>query len=181
MTSDSENYNHLRTFFEEEYRSLKAYAQSRINATADRDAEDIVQDVALKLFSRSDHASPITNIAGFVYRSIRNKIVDLMRTKNEVSHIDDQMETRFIEFTEMLYGNSDNSYSDHMKDELKKAIGNLKPHHRNIIIAVDFEGYGYKEIAMETGIPEGTLMSRRHRALSLLLKELKPKKNNNLN
>ncbi len=181
MTSDSENYKNLKTFFDEEYRSLKAYAQSRINDTADRDAEDIIQDVALKLFSRSDHASPITNIAGFVYRSIRNKIVDLMRTKYEVANIDNQMETRLTDFTELFYGPSDNSYTEDMKDNLKKAIGNLRPHHRNIIIAVDFEGYGYKEIAMETGIPEGTLMSRRHRALSLLQKELKPKKNNNLN
>ncbi|HET8736907.1 MAG TPA: sigma factor-like helix-turn-helix DNA-binding protein, partial [Pricia sp.] len=63
-----------------------------------------------------------------------------------------------------------------LKNELKKALGNLKPHYRDIIVAVDFEGYGYKQIAMETGIPQGTLMSRRHRALSILLKDLETKK-----
>lgn len=178
MTSDTENYKNLKTFFNEEYHSLKAYAKSRIDDTADRDAEDIVQDVALKLFSRSDHASPITNVAGFVYRSLRNKIVDLMRTKNNVSNVNIEMETRLIEFIELFYKPSDNSYSEDMKNELKIAIGNLKPHYRDIIIAVDFEGYGYKEIALETGIPEGTLMSRRHRALAQLFKILETKKEN---
>ncbi|HET8736230.1 MAG TPA: RNA polymerase sigma factor, partial [Pricia sp.] len=63
MTSDSENYKNLRTFFNEEYHALRSYAKSRIDDAADRDAEDIVQEVALKIFSRSNSASPITNIA----------------------------------------------------------------------------------------------------------------------
>ena len=176
MTSDTENYNNLITFFNEEYHSLKAYARSRIADTADRNAEDIVQDVALNIFSRTDSALPIDNIAGFVYNSLRNKIIDLLRTKKNRLSFENEMEDRLAEFTELLYGKSDNSYTKQMKSELKKAIVNLKPHYREIIVAVDFEGYGYKEISEETGIPEGTLMSRRHRALALLLKELETKK-----
>ncbi|NNE77068.1 MAG: sigma-70 family RNA polymerase sigma factor [Pricia sp.] len=176
MTSGTDNYNNLKTFFSEEYRSLRAYVKSRIDDAADRDADDIVQDVALKVFSRADSASPIENVAGFVYHSIRNKIIDLMRSKKGGSSIENEMETKLIEFTEIFYGLSDNSYSEEMKNELKKAIGNLKPNYKDIIVAIDFEGYTYKEVAFETGIPEGTLMSRRHRALSLLLTALETKK-----
>ncbi|CAM3402442.1 RNA polymerase sigma factor [Zobellia roscoffensis] len=176
MTSETENYNNLKTFFDEEYRSLKAYAKSRIDDATDRDADDIVQDVALKLFSRSDSALPITNIAGFVYHSIRNKIVDLMRTEKPGISLEDEIENKLIEFSELLYGKSDNSYSDEMTSELKKAIANLKPNYRNIIAAIDFEGYTYQELSNESGIPQGTLMSRRHRALAILLKELEIKK-----
>ncbi|MGB6153594.1 MAG: RNA polymerase sigma factor [Pricia sp.] len=172
MTSDSENHSNLKSFFKEEYHSLKAYARSRIDDTADRDAEDIVQEVALKVFSRSGTASPITNIAGFVYRAIQNKIVDLMRTKKEMTNVEDEMENRLIEFAELFYGTTDDFYSEDLKQALIKAIENLKPQYRNIIMAVDFEGYTYREIALETGIPQGTLMSRRHRALSILLKQL---------
>lgn len=179
MTSDSENYRNLKSFFKEEYHSLQAYARLRIDDTADRDAEDIVQEVALKIFSRSGTASPITNIAGFVYRAVQNKIVDLMRTKKEATNFEQQTENRLAEFAEQFYKDTENFYSENMKEELKKAIANLKPHYRDIIIAVDFEGYGYKEIALETGIPQGTLMSRRHRALSILLKQLKKIKENN--
>ncbi|MGI9550100.1 MAG: RNA polymerase sigma factor [Aurantibacter sp.] len=176
MNSDKENYNNLKAFFNDEYHSLKAYTQSRIDDTADRNAEDIVQDVALKLFLRADDLSPINNIAGFVYNSIRNKIIDLMRAKKQEVPLENTIEVRLTEFTELLYGKSDNSYSEKMKDELKKAISNLKPRYRDIIAAIDFEGYTYKELSVETGIPTGTLMSRRHRALSLLHKELEIKK-----
>ncbi|MUH35468.1 RNA polymerase sigma factor [Zobellia amurskyensis] len=178
MTSDTENYNNLKTFFDEEYRSLKAYAKSRIDDAADRDADDIVQDVALKLFSRSDSALPINNIAGFVYHSLRNKIVDLMRTQKPAVNLETEMENKLAEFTELVYGKSDNSYSEEMKTELKKAIAQLKPHYRNIIVAIDFEGYTYHELSEETDVPAGTLMSRRHRALAILLQQLEIKKQN---
>lgn len=176
MISETENHKKLKTFFDDEYHSLRAYAKSRIDDAADRDAEDIIQDVALKLFSRSDTASPIHNIAGFVYNSIRNRIVDIMRTKKNKVHMENEMETRLTEFTEQFYGKSDNSYSEQMKTALKKAILNLKPVHQNIIRAIDFEGYTYRELSQETGIPEGTLMSRRHRAVALLFNALDTKK-----
>jgi len=179
MTSETDNYKNLSAFFNEEYHSLKAFARSKINDTTDRDAEDIVQDVALKLFSRADNFSPIDNMAGFVYNSLKNKIIDLLRAKRERVEIEKELETRLIEFTELLYGKSDNSYSEKMTNELKGAILNLKPLYQKIIIAIDFEGYSYKEVFAETGIPIGTLMSRRHRAISILFKELETKKNIN--
>lgn len=179
MSSETDNYNNLKTFFNDEYHSLKAYAKSKIDNAADRDAEDIVQDVALNLFSRANSSSPINNIAGFVYNSLKNKIIDILRVKRERIEIEKELEIRLIEFTELLYGISDNAYSEKMIYELKKAIMNLKPHYKKIIIAIDFDGYTYKEVSAETGIPAGTLMSRRHRAIALLFNELKSKKSIN--
>lgn len=174
MNPESENNKKLKEFFGQEYHSLKAYVNSRIKASVNRDAEDIIQDVALKLFSGADRYSPINNVAGFVYHSIKNKIIDIMRMNKQVSSNAD--EAKLIEFTELLYDGPDNFYSEQMKDDLKKTIMGLKPDYRDIIIAIDFEGYTYKEISSETGIPQGTLMSRRHRAISLLYKKLETKK-----
>ena len=178
MTSERENKQKLESFFKEEYQSLKAFVGSRIRATTDRQPEDIIQDVALNLFSRVDRSSPINNVAGFVYRSIRNKIIDVMRKGKDDLKEQDENDSKLIEFTELLYGKSDNSYTEEQRDELKSKIMNLKPAYRDIILAVDFEGYSYKEISNETGIPEGTLMSHRHRAISHLHKQLKHIKNN---
>ena len=82
------------------------------------------------------------------------------------------------QFVRDSYESSEQQYSEELKTELKKAIFNLKPHYREIILAVDVEGYSYKEISYDTGIPIGTLMSRRHRAISILFKCLENKKNN---
>lgn len=177
MAANKENYTRLSAFFNEEYHSLRGYVQSRIDDTTERDAEDILQDVALRLFSKAADYSPINNIGGFVYNSIRNKIIDVMRTKKETVHETEGFERQWAEFAELFYGEADNNYSENLKQALKIAIKSLKPVYQDIILAVDFEGYSYREISEETGISPGTLMSRRHRALSLLSKYLETEKN----
>ncbi|BFP40876.1 RNA polymerase sigma factor [Flavobacteriaceae bacterium GF1] len=162
----------ISAFFAEEYHALKGYVTSKIDDTADRDAEDILQDVALRIFSRPESALPINNIPGFVYSAIKNRIIDTMRTKKEKRYEESDLDHLWTEFADLFYGTEDFPYPTHVINKLKTAIMELKPPYRDIILAVDFEGYSYKEISAETGIPEGTLMSRRHRAMSLLLKKL---------
>jgi len=153
--------------------------QSKIRDTSERDAEDIVQDVALRIFSRADDTMPINNIGGFVYNAIRNRIIDIMRGKKERKLPSEDIDQQWQEFAELFYGDADNSYSPEMEAALKKAITDLKPVYRDIVIAIDFEGYTYKELAERTGIPSGTLMSRRHRAMSELSKSLENIKESN--
>ncbi|MBO0320779.1 RNA polymerase sigma factor [Muricauda sp. CAU 1633] len=172
MAVKTENRTNLTTFFNEEYYSLRAYVQSRIRDTSERDAEDIVQDVALRVFSKADDILPINNIGGFVYSAIRNRIIDIMRGRKERKYPSEDIDRQWQDFAEVFYGDADNSYSPELEKALKDAVTELKPVYRDIIIAIDFEGYTYKEIAARTGIPTGTLMSRRHRAMSVLLQNL---------
>ena len=77
-----------------------------------RRAEDIVQDVALRLFSKAVDYSPINNIGGFVYSSIRNRIIDLMRTKKDTVNEDGDFETQWAEFAELFYSEASNNYPE---------------------------------------------------------------------
>lgn len=175
MNPESENNKKLTDFFGKEYRSLKFYVNSRIRDTANRNAEDIIQDVALKLFTGADRYGPINNVAGFVYRSIRNRIIDIMRASKQGEPL--AIENLMQEVTEIGADSLEEQPSEKMIADLKNSIEQLKPGYRDIIIAVDFEGYTYKEISEETGIPEGTLMSRRHRAIGILFKKLETEHN----
>ncbi len=172
MVSKKQQNNNLSKFFEEEYSSLKGYVRSKIQHTAESDAEDIIQDVALKMFSRPSDALPITNIGGFVYNAIKNRIIDILRTKRERIYDEKHLERLWTDFASMFYEEEESPFSERIKEKLKIAISELKPAYRDIIVAVDFEGYTYREISQETGISAGTLMSRRHRAISILLKHL---------
>ena len=174
---ESDNRNKLKVFFNEEYNSLKNYTNSRIKETASRSAEDIIQDVAVKLFAGADRYAPINNVAGFVYRSIRNRIIDVMRSNSATEMTDN--ESSILDLEE--FHQSTSAPSEEMIAILKSSISQLKPQYRDIIIAIDFEGYTYKEIALETGIPLGTLMSRRHRAIAILYKKLNKEFSNNKN
>ncbi len=176
MKPNEENNHDLNTFFSEEYQRLKGFVRSKIKESADRDAEDIIQDVALKLMSRKQ-LSPINNIAGFVYGSIKNKIIDVLRAKKQKTTLADEMEQELIDQLNWLYNKADNAYSDQMIHELKMAIATLKPVYQEVVLAIDFERLSYKELSLATGVSQGTLMSRRHRALNILNETLKNKKN----
>jgi RNA polymerase sigma-70 factor (ECF subfamily) len=175
MTSKRENEKQLKSFFNDEYHNLKRYVRSKIESDIDRDPEDIIQDVALKILSRNE-VLPINNLAGFFYYSIKNKIIDLMRKKKTYTHAEDDFEHQFSDFVELFYGDTDDTYSEAMKEQLKAAIFDLKPMYRDTILAIEIEGYSYQEISDETGIPIGTLLSRRHRAIAQLHKILTSKR-----
>ncbi|NJB36549.1 RNA polymerase sigma factor [Croceivirga sp. JEA036] len=167
--------NNLSQFFKEEYHSLKGYVRSKIDDTADSNAEDILQEVALKVLSRAEDAVPINNIAAYVYNAIRKKIIDVLRTRKEKQYDEDRVAELWEEFSALFYSDEPESQRPELEQALKDALVQLKPVYRDIIIAVDFEGYSYREIATQTGIAQGTLMSRRHRALSHLHKQLNKK------
>ena len=177
MLPENNNQSQLSAFFQEEYQALVGYIKSRIKNTADTNAQDILQDVALKIFSRPENALPINNIPGFVYRTLKNRIIDKMRTKREPTYDENELNQLWTDFAERFYGTERNRYPKYLVNELKTTIMQLKPHYRDIILAIDFEGYSYREISEETGIPEVTLMSRRHRAMSILLKQIRNKHN----
>ncbi|MEM1259751.1 MAG: RNA polymerase sigma factor [Bacteroidota bacterium] len=175
MDPENNDQSKITAFFQKEYQALKGYVKSKIDDTAESAAEDILQDVALKIFSRPENALPINNVPGFVYRTLKNRIIDTMRTKKERRYEEGELDRLWTEFADLFYESDELTYPKHVTHMLKRAIMELKPVYRDIILAVDFEGYAYREISEETGIPEGTLMSRRHRAMSLLQKGLEQK------
>ena len=133
--------------------------------------------MALNIFSKADFSAPIENIAAYVFSSVRNKITDLFRRKfHQAVRKEDEYETYFdslvSEFAEQLFGDADNNYSDDMKEKLLQAIDTLKPEYKEIIKAVDFQGYTFREYSEITGIPTGTLLSNKHRAMAALSKKL---------
>ncbi len=181
MKDKSDNKRKLSQFFAAEYNNIKNYVNAKIRSTSDRDAEDIIHDVALNIFSKADFSGPINNVAAFVYSSLRNRIIDLFRGKKYNVHYDDAddedyREIILKEFADKYFTDSDNTYSEKMKAQLIKAIHELKPKYREIIIAAEFEGYTYQELSEMWEIPIGTLLSRRHRALAALHKLLEPVK-----
>ena len=48
--------------------------------------------------------------------------------------------------------------------DVMRAVSELKPHHREALVAVDLAGLSYAEAADFLGVPLGTVMSRLHRA-----------------
>ena len=54
------------------------------------------------------------------------------------------------------------------KDEIKDAVENLPTQYREVVLLADVQGFSYKEIAEILDVPDGTVMSRLHRARAKL-------------
>jgi len=160
-------------FFRKEYSKLKNYIRSYIRDKSDYDAEDIIQDVALNLFSRVDFETPVENLAGYIYRAIWNKIIDLQRNKNRkkqtpMEEIKDHEIVR--KWISQIDDHDDPEVKEIMLEKVFEAMEKLKPEFQEIIWATEFESRTFQELSEELETPVGTLLSRKHRAIAALHK-----------
>ncbi|HUU38842.1 MAG TPA: sigma-70 family RNA polymerase sigma factor [Candidatus Desulfaltia sp.] len=148
----------LAEFLRQERQALIGYVRRRIDDAADHEAEDIVQDVAVHLFDRADPSIPIQNLAAYIYRALRNRIVDFYRSRRETIVLPEAR----------LASGQDPSYAiekEEMLDDVFEAMEELSVEERAVVLATEVEGRTFKELAGEWGIPLGTLLARKSRAL----------------
>lgn len=167
----------ISDFFRQEHKKLVRYVQRRIDRAAERDAEDIVQDVMLSIFDRADLTVPIENLSAYIYRSLRNRVVDFFRKqKKEVSLDAAVSNDRDLSLAELIHDARSDTAANHEKDELYArlydVIGALQEKEQAVVIATEFDGVSFRRLSEEWGVPMGTLLARKSRALQKIKKEL---------
>jgi len=169
----------LKSFISLEYRSLVSYVRRYFNEKYyNVSAEDIVQDVAVNLFSKLDIDGQLENIAGYVYRSIRNRITDFQRkSKKEITFnnfVDDEGEEYYSEnipLEEIIFNEIDD---EKFYDSIHKALDQLSPNQQMVFVATEIDGYTFEELSDELEIPIGTLLSWKHRGVKKLKEIIRP-------
>jgi RNA polymerase sigma factor (sigma-70 family) len=136
-----------------------------IDDAGDRDAEDIVQDVMLSIFDKADVTIPIENLAAYVYRSLRNKVIDIFRKREEILSLSDVIGDAKSD-TEKVVERKE------LMDFVFRAIDSLPDVQRAVLIATEFEGWSFRELSEVWEIPIGTLLARKSRALQHIRKKL---------
>jgi RNA polymerase sigma factor (sigma-70 family) len=161
----------LIDFFRNERRRLIRYVKRWIDDTAERDGEDIVQEVILSIFNRADVTIPIENLTAYVYQALRNRAIDFLRKKRTdvVSLEDDILNDSNLSLGDFL---PDSRYRADSALDLKeqrqrlfRAIETLSDQYKAIIIETEFEGRSFRELSEQWSIPIGTLLARKSRAL----------------
>ncbi|MCZ6818803.1 MAG: sigma-70 family RNA polymerase sigma factor [Calditrichaeota bacterium] len=143
------------------------------------DAEDLVQETALKAFRYFEKFDRGTNFRAWVFRILTNNFINTYRrdkkqpTKVEIDNVSFKLQDKGSGFWDVL-DNSDNKYdySDVFDDEINAAIDKLPDEYRLVVLLADVESLRYKEIAEAIEKPIGTVMSRLHRGRKMLQKTL---------
>ena len=170
------NIKKFADFFKSEYIKLTYYVRGRISDTAYRDSEDIVQDVMAAIFEKADISEPIEDIAAYVYRSLKNKIIDILRKKtlrtDSLDAGDDSIS--LINILADIKNMPEKVYEqEEIKRMLCEAIEKLPDDCKSALVMNEIEGRTFREISEDTGIPAGTLMARKARAVEILKNDLK--------
>lgn len=121
------------------------YARSLLR---DRDdAEDAVQQAALRGLQRLETYDPARPFAGWWFAILRHCCIDMMRQSK-------------VRRAEPLDGNEPAAEAATHWWELEAAIAALSPVHQEILRLRYFGDLSYAELAETLGVPPGTIMSR---------------------
>jgi len=175
MSSQTEHQKNLTGFFAREYSNLLSYVKRYWRGDEETEPEDILQDVALNLFSKVDLDTPIENLLAYTYRSLKNKIIDRQRRRKDqvLSNFDDKESGEnylLIGLRDDTLSQEDQQEQEMMIDSMFDLIEQLNPDQQEIIIRTELEGQTFESLSQEWEIPIGTLLSRKHRAMSKLQK-----------
>jgi RNA polymerase sigma-70 factor (ECF subfamily) len=157
-------------FLTVERERLAGYVRRYIDDTAERDSEDIVQDVILNIFNRADITIPIENVAAYVYQALRNKVIDYLRKRRSTISLDersgDNEENLFLDLVPDPSTDGINELSRmEARESVFSVLAMLNDEERSVLIATELEGKTFHEISDESGIAIGTLLARKSRAI----------------
>ena len=141
------------------------------------DAEDLVQETYLKGYKAFNSFKDGTNLRAWLFRILTNSFINAYRKKQRSF---DEQEVEDIEAINTL-SSADYSSNTHLgisaedalferltDDEIQTAIDSLPGTYKDVVLLADVQGFSYKEIAEILDVPDGTVMSRLHRARAKL-------------
>jgi len=127
----------------------------------EQDAEDILQDVFLKIYSNIDQVKDNDRIYAWVYRITRNSIADYYRKKRDTAEFSDLLE-------EGITDNGEDEIINGLVLCLKNMIDSLPDKYKQAIMLTELGGLTQKELAQKLGMSISGAKSRVQRGRNLL-------------
>jgi RNA polymerase sigma-70 factor (ECF subfamily) len=145
-------------------------------------AEDLVQQAFLNAWRSFHTFRPGSNARTWLLRILRNEYFDQHRRAKhhrppivDIEDIDEwylHARVHDAEFEQETRDPEAAFFSTLTSDVVASALADLRPQFREVFALADLEELSYREISEILGIPEGTVMSRLHRARLQLQKAL---------
>ena len=156
---------------------LKRYENEMMNyflrLTGERQrAEDLTQELFLRVFRYRDSYKPASSFRYFIYRIARNLWIDVYRKRRvrpRTVPIDPTEESApGVMIAEASPGPSHRVSHEEEKKRLEAALTRLPVKQREVVVLAFHSGLKYAQIAKIMEIPVGTVKSRMNAALTTL-------------
>lgn len=146
------------------------------------DAEDLLQDVFYELTLAYQLTKPVERVASWLFAVARNKINDWYRKPKmqsldaPVSAADDDNEAPVLgQWLAIADDTGDDGelLRESLMDAIAEALDELPDEQREVFVRHEIEGQSFRQISEELGIPQNTLLSRKHYAVRALRERLR--------
>ncbi|MCR8562011.1 RNA polymerase sigma-70 factor [Mucilaginibacter sp. BJC16-A38] len=133
-------------------------------------AKDIIQDLFATLWFKRESGLPDSNLAGYLYTAVRNKIFDLFAHQ--------QVESKYIDSLKDYLSNHSSAPTDHLVREnqlkayIEQSIQALPAKMRVIFEMSRQENFSHKEIAQQLNVSENNVSKQVNNALRILKTKL---------
>lgn len=130
-----------------------------------QDAEDLVQDLLVKLYPRHAEIAKVEKLRPWLVTTLYRMFIDGTRRKarSRLELIDD--ETSFYDSVASSDDRPEQTLAREQRvAQMQRAFERLSDDHRTLLTLHDIEGYRLVELEKMLDIPLGTLKSRVHRA-----------------
>jgi RNA polymerase sigma-70 factor (ECF subfamily) len=135
---------------------------------SEQDAWDLAQDSFVKAWKSIKRFRGQSSFYTWIYRIVMNVTIDWLRKKQVKAggaEFDDSIQLKDVDPASKTLPRPDALPSENLEQreirtEIDKAIAQLSPEHRAVILMKEIEGMQYHEIAETLGCSIGTVMSR---------------------
>ncbi|MCY1720694.1 RNA polymerase sigma factor SigZ [Prolixibacteraceae bacterium Z1-6] len=153
---------HIESVWNEYYDQLLRFIRKRVPDKAT--AEDLLQNVFLKMLTHIDSLKDSTKIKSWLFQITRNAIADHFRKAKKTENIP------------VVLSEENNELSDDVMEEVESwvapFINNLPAKYREALLLSELKGMSQKEMALYLGITYSAAKTRVHRGRLLLKQEL---------
>lgn len=150
---------------------LCRYARS-VMRSGHIDAEDVVEEVFIKLWQRHADFKNISEVKGFLYTSVRNSCLNILRSRQ-------REQARNEAFMHLYAAEAQGTEREIIISELlaliRKAADELPPKMREIFFLSYYKKMSTPEIAEQLKLSHQTVRNQKSKALSLLKKQFHEK------
>lgn len=150
--------------FRSQYNALVAGAYRILNDKPR--AEDVVQDVFLKLWQKRDEIKVDENLPAYLHRAVVNHAINIYKQQYRklIEHTDE-----IAEQTDTTGSHADNSLiTTELNEKIERAVATMPDSSRGVFMLSRFEEMSYKEIAEKLEISVKTVEKHMSNALKHL-------------
>lgn len=130
------------------------------------DAEDLMQELCIRVFPRMDELAHLENPRAWLMRVLYRLFIDLTRSlqRSPIKSVNAEEAEEYLQAPSGEPGPEQRAEAAQRYERLQRAWRHLDSEQRALLLLQGVEGRSLAEIEEITGIPQGTLKSRLHRA-----------------